>query len=225
MKRRDFVKIAALLPVAPAMVAASQFAEPKQIPTCRDESTKCHNHPKMDIGSIDTQRSRIDGFWVTFDDVKKQTNFLKGRLGNKEDFWLNANSDFNDFNTVYSVETVRISDSSEVTKINFGFVWFCVWPGAKISITEPSIRIEQINPSTSWALDWKWTRETYKETIIRVATEFDAFYPEWLIPFARDEDVPQTQIKKWMWCKKHSGDDKIALRSHFRSNVLSGIGK
>ena len=234
MKRRDFVKIAALLPVAPAMIAASQFAEPKQ---ALSASTDC---PTFTVALsaksssdgwhtgftyIDTERSRINGFWVTFDDIEKQTNFLRGHLGNKEDFW-HIGDYYEDLNTVYGVETVCAgpNEPKEMTRVDFGFVHFYIGTGAKISINaaNPSVRIEHI----SWedtALNWKWTRETYRETVIRVATGFDAVYPEVLVTIARANKVPQTKIKRWMWEKKY-GPDKLVLRSHFKADVTSGIG-
>lgn len=236
MKRRDFVKIAALLPVAPAMVAANQFAEPKQIsatPAYRDELAyrdalaKCLSEGdgwQTGFTCVDTKRPQLDGFWVAFDDVEKQTNFLK-RHFSKEDFWHGNGGNFKNFNTVSSVETIRFSGDApcEVTNISFSqFGWFAVWVGAKISINvvDRSIRIEQTGPSGK-ALDWKWTRETYEETVIRVAIEFDALYPGILVSFAKAEKVPQTQIKDWMREKKSSSD--FVLRSHFKAAVTSGI--
>ncbi len=229
MKRRDFVKIAALLPVAPAMVVASQL-KPAQIPTCPAKQAGQYGEWVADddcnTGFTFTEDGlRANGFWVTFDDIEKQTNFLRGHLGNKEDFWHINDNYYKDINTVYSVETVCAGkDSEEMTRVSFGSVLFYIGTGAKISINvaDPSIRIKHISWSGA-ALDWKWTRETYKDTVIRVATEFDAFNPEWLLSFARAEKVSQTRIKSWMWEKKY-GPDKLVLRSHFKADVVSGIG-
>ncbi len=210
MKRRDFVKIAALLPVAPALVAASQL---KPIAPLVNGSVKRLDTDydalgvfNLDNGGSDTgftmQHSRINGYWVTFDDVKKQTNFFREQFSNEEDFWhIDANF-YRSFNTIHSVGTMTFADG-KVTMLNCNLGWCSVWLGAKISINiADSIRIEQTNPQTGTALDWKWTRETYKDTVLRIATKLGAFRPELLLRHAQDENVSQTEIRHWMQAKK-----------------------
>ncbi len=210
MKRRDFVKIAALLPVAPAMVVASQL-KPAESPgeQLENAGTNCAYTDNMLCSH--TQRHGST-YWVTFDGVKKQTNFLRAHLGNKGDFWYNDKEYFRKFNVVSSVETLRFigEDYQTVTNIDFDRSgWVSVWLGAKISINvvDHSIRIEQkyqgpanVAPRSSEMLDWKWTHETYKETVVRVARELRALNPsaDWLVSLARAENVPQTEIEDWM---------------------------
>ncbi len=73
MKRRDFVKIAALLPVSPALVAASQLKPAESLGKQPENACAYADTPAGNM--LCSHTPRHGAYWVTFDNVKKQTKF------------------------------------------------------------------------------------------------------------------------------------------------------